>query len=300
MTCPVIIIFFNRPDLLKKCINQVRKVAPDQVFLVADGPREGNASDIKKCQETREIAKASIDWPCQVFENFSDTNLGCGRRPATGISWAFEHVDRAIVLEDDCMADPTFFRYCEELLEYYKDSPEVMTISGTNNGVHCGKESYFFSNIPLIWGWATWRRAWTHFDYSMEGSEQMLPAEVAKLFEDDSIGSDWIAKIQRHKNRRDVWDYCWTYASLKQGSVTVIPNKNMVSNIGFGDDATHTGDLPAAPIKPIKFPLIHPKSISTLPKIEKRLYQRTYHRVNWIRVIKRTIRKILGIQANKS
>lgn len=299
MNCPVVIIFFNRPDLLKKCIDQVRKVAPNKVFLVADGPREGNHSDQEKCQEAKEVARRSVDWPCQIFENFSETNLGCGQRPATGISWAFEHVDRAIILEDDCMADPSFFAYCENLLEYYSETPEVMTISGTNNGIHSGKESYYFSNIPLIWGWATWRRAWKHFDYSMTGSEDLPTTELAKMFDDNSIADQWKDKIQRHKNRRDVWDFCWTYASLKRNGMSIIPNKNMVSNIGFGDDATHTGNIRVAPLQAIKLPLIHPEAVSTSPKIQRKLYLKTYHPTNWKRVIKRKIRGILGIKSNK-
>ncbi|MBF0300827.1 MAG: glycosyltransferase family 2 protein, partial [Oligoflexia bacterium] len=154
---PVIFIVYNRPELTKIIFEEIRKVKPKILFVIADGPKYIEQSQI--CQLTRDIIK-NVDWECEIHKNFSPINIGCRTRVSSGLSWAFEKTEAAIIIEDDILPDPTFFRFCDEMLERYKDDERVMMISGTNVlQISNSNDSYFFSRYPAIWGWATWKRA---------------------------------------------------------------------------------------------------------------------------------------------
>ena len=158
---PVAFIIFNRPSLTQIVFNTIRQAKPKQLFVIADGARFPEEKE--KCQQARDIIR-QVDWDCEVLANYSDVNLGCGKRISSGISWVFEHVEAAIILEDDCLPHLSFFRYCENLLDYYRDDERVMAIGGDNfqDGNKKTPYSYYFSKYPHVWGWATWRRAWKH------------------------------------------------------------------------------------------------------------------------------------------
>lgn len=168
MSTPIALIIFNRPDLTIRVFSKIARAKPKTLFVIADGPRSDHPGDIKKCAEARSIIE-SVDWDCTVHKNYSDINLGCGRRLASGISWVFEKVEEAIILEDDCLPHPTFFRFCKELLERYRDDERIMQINGQNFQHKSMRTSYsyLFSYSNNCWGWATWRRAWQHFDMEM-------------------------------------------------------------------------------------------------------------------------------------
>ena len=168
-THPVVLIVFNRPEVTKIVFERIRQARPGLLMLVADGPRERRQGEPDACRQVRQIVE-HVDWPCEVLKNYSDTNMGCGARVASGIDWVFQHVEQAVILEDDCLPDPTFFRFCEELLDRYRYEERVMQISGSNFlfGRRAVEVSYYFSRYPLCWGWATWRRAWRHFDFNMQ------------------------------------------------------------------------------------------------------------------------------------
>lgn len=170
MTTPIPIIFmiFNRPDTTKQAFETIRAAKPKKLLVVADGPRPGKPGEADKCAATRAIIE-EVDWDCEVHRNFSDMNLGCRQRVASGITWAFSLVDKAIILEDDCLPSQSFFRYCAELLDRYEHDDRVMMVSGNNHlfGHTDVAESYYFSRYPHCWGWATWRRAWMKYDLNM-------------------------------------------------------------------------------------------------------------------------------------
>jgi len=262
----VAIAVFNRPEHTGRLMESLRMAKPRHLFVVADGARRDHGSDADHCRTVLDTVDRAIDWPCEVRRNISDTNLGCGRRIATGLDWVFEQVEEAIILEDDCIPDPSFFRFCEEMLVRYRDDDRIVHIGGNNfqGGIRRGPHSYFFSRYNHIWGWATWRRAWKHFDHQMrdwpavkaEGSLRHLlsaPGEYdywSHLFDDMAAQEPW----------PKTWGYAWTYACFKNG-LSVYPNVNLVSNIGFGEDATHcTGDSPHANLaaEAMDFPLSHP------------------------------------------
>ena len=169
LTTPVAFLIFNRPDTTARVFEAIRQAKPPKLLVVADGPRPDRPDDVEKCKAARAIIDR-VDWACEVLTNYSDLNLGCGKRPATGITWVFEQVEEAIIFEDDCLPHPSFFRFCEELLNYYRHDERIMVISGNNFqfGRNRTDDSYYFSRYNHIWGWASWRRAWEYFDYDLK------------------------------------------------------------------------------------------------------------------------------------
>jgi len=246
---PVVLIIFRRPDLTARVFEAIRQAQPAKLLIVADGAR--NEEEAILCQQTRSVTE-QIDWDCEVLRNYSDVNLGCGHRVASGISWAFKLVEEAIILEDDCLPHPSFFSYCENLLGYYRDDERIMAISGDNfqDGNQRTPYSYYFSKYPHCWGWATWRRAWKHFDFNLDKWLEFKNSGLTKqIFENNYEEHYWIAIFGRMwvDKPRDIWDYMWTFACWSQSGLTALPNVNLVSNIGFDSGGTHTfGDSPFA------------------------------------------------------
>ncbi len=245
----------------------IRRAQPETLLLVADGPRPDVPTDADQCLAAQ-AAVARIDWPCQVHRNYSERNLGCRNRVASGLDWAFQLVEEAIVLEDDCVPHhPSFFRFCEDLLEYYRDEPRVMCISGSNfqNGIRRGEGSYYFSLFNHCWGWATWRRAWSQFDVKASSWPALRETNLlADLFPDSSHADYWARRFERvYSARADTWDFQWTLACWAHQGLTCTPNANLVANIGYGPEATHTmrEENPAELSHEMEFPLRHPASI---------------------------------------
>ncbi len=258
----VVLIVFNRPEVTKTVFERIRQARPGCLMVIADGPRECRQGETDACRRVREIIE-QVDWPCEVLKNYSDTNMGCGARVASGIDWVFRHVEQATILEDDCLPNPTFFSFCEELLERYRDEKQVMQISGSNFlfGRRATEESYYFSRYPLCWGWATWRRAWQHFDFEMQTWKANRDGCLAR-FSHQSERTFWRDGWDRIAQRRlDTWDYQLALAFLSTDGLAVTPSTNLVSNIGFGSDATHTRSrlLAMRPgVGAMEFPLRHP------------------------------------------
>ncbi|MCX5871008.1 MAG: glycosyltransferase family 2 protein [Deltaproteobacteria bacterium] len=273
---PVAFIIFNRPDTTKRVFAEIAKAKPPKLLVIADGPRANRSGEAEKCAATRAIIN-QVDWDCEVLTNFSDVNLGCKNRVACGIDWVFEQVPEAIILEDDCLPHPTFFRFCEELLEYYRNDERIGMISGDNfqSGNKRTKASYYFSRYNHIWGWATWRRAWKHYDREATAWPALRDGGWLEVLVSKPSEQKYWAKVFQavHEGRIDTWDYQWNLTSWIQGMLTIIPNVNLISNIGFGLGATHThGSSIYADMKvaQIDFPLCHPEII--LPHREADTY----------------------------
>src|SRR6266516_3000821 len=245
LTTPVAYIIFNRPRHTRETFAAIRNQQPCKLFIIADGPRLDHPTDSERCQEVREIVE-EIDWPCEVFWNFSDSNLGCKQRVITGLDWVFSQVERAIILEDDILPNEDFFGFCEELLELYENDDRVFCITGNNfqDGQHRGRaeDSYYFSRYIHVWGWATWRSAWLHNNTSLSfWPEWKKTKEWRRKFDDYNERRHWKQIFDKmFNNAIDTWDYHWTASVWFRGGLTVTPNINLVTNIGFGPDATHT------------------------------------------------------------
>jgi hypothetical protein len=239
---PVAYFVFNRPRHTRDTFAAIRTYRPSRLFIIADGPRATGA-DVERCREVRSIV-SQIDWPCKVLHNFSDTNLGCRRRIASGLDWVFSAVDRAIVLEDDCLASREFFSFCDSLLELYCADDSVWVISGNSYQpqYHRGDGSYFFSKYPDIWGWATWRRAWRHYRSDLPFLKDWLKSRRWKKDFPTWSEQKYFRRIfsETLTGSVDSWAYRWTACVIYGGGLSITPNANLVRNIGFDDQGTHT------------------------------------------------------------
>jgi hypothetical protein len=262
---PIALIIFNRPATTEKVFAAIRQARPPKLLVIADGPRSDRIGEAEKCAETRAIIDR-VDWDCEVLTDYSEVNLGCKLRPATGIDWVFQHVEEAIILEDDCLPDPTFFTFCEELLEKYRDDTRIMAIAGSNFqfGRRRTTDSYYFSRYPHCWGWATWRRAWQYFDIDMQIWPKVRDGNwLQDILKDEAEVKFWQKNFQGVYDctTNTVWDYQWTFACWIQNGLAILPNVNLISNIGFGIDATHSfgnSKLANMSVKAVELPLKHP------------------------------------------
>ncbi len=264
---PVCLIIFNRPDTTARVFAEIAKARPSKLFVVADGPRSDRPGEAERCAEARAIVDR-VDWDCEVRKNYSAVNLGCGGRPATGIAWLFEQVEEAIILEDDCVPHPTFFPFCEELLERYRRDERVMCISGSNldSGLVVRQFSYRFSRLNLCWGWASWRRAWQHFDMTLRLWPSLRDTSWLLDVLEDQRAVECYRKVFDQAYTRegevDYWDYQWTLACWAQHGLSILPSTTLISNVGFGQDATHTKSMNDTraylPTQEMAFPLRHP------------------------------------------
>jgi len=265
MKTAIAFLIFNRPDPTLKVFEAIREAKPPILMVVADGPRKDRAGEAEKCTATRKIIE-QVDWNCQVLTNYSDINLGCRQRVATGLNWVFTQVEEAIILEDDCLPHPSFFPFCEELLDYYRNDQRIMVISGDNYqfGRNHTPYSYYFSRYNHCWGWATWKRAWKYYDIDMKLWPKIRDQQGLKfILEDNKSVKFWTNIFQKtYDGEIDTWDFQWTLACWLQSGLTILPNANLVSNIGFGPEATHTTDsdnyAANLTVKEMCFPLQHP------------------------------------------
>ncbi len=265
---PVIYLVFNRPEVTRQSFAILRTLRPARLFVVADGPRPHIAGEAEKCRLTREIATA-VDWPCQLRTDFSETNLGLKQRIASGITRAFEEVERAIVLEDDCLPDPTFFRFAAEMLEKYREDERIFCVSGDNfqGGRRRTEADYYFSLYPHCWGWATWRRAWRHFDPALaEWPRLRGQGWLRKLLGNRAAAAYWQSIFDGCADGRiNSWAFPWTYSCWVNQGLTILPEVNLVRNIGFGQEGTNTtsADHSASALRAgaLSFPLRHPSRV---------------------------------------
>jgi hypothetical protein len=264
---PILFLIFNRPEITKIVFEEIKKQKPKYLYVAADGARPHIVEDLEKCKATRELVIEGVDWDCEVETLFRDENLGCGIAVSEAITWFFENVEQGIILEDDCLPHPSFFGYCETLLEKYRENKSVYVISGDNfqNGMQRGDASYFFSNYAYVWGWASWRRAWNSYDFNLNQLEVFKEKKLIKKIDIRTVFKNyWFAILEDVANKEiDTWDYQLLFTIWNNSGVTIVPNVNLISNIGFGKDATHTiGESSFANMETQDIGHIsHPKSI---------------------------------------
>ena len=288
---PVAFIIFNRPDTTERVFAEIAKAKPPKLLVVGDGPRESRSEEADKVAATRAIIKR-VDWDCEVLTNFSEVNMGCKRRVSSGIDWVFEQVEEAIFLEDDGLPNPTFFRFCQELLEGYRHDQRIGMISGDNFqfGRRRNGDSYYFSKYVHIWGWASWRDRWVgNYDVTMARWPQIRnEGLLANMVGNGREAAYWHKIFERvHRGEIDTWDYQWVFANWMGARLSITPAVNLISNIGFGRDATHTtggSDLANLGLAPISFPLIHPLGVFRNDHADKFEYHKCFRVPLWKRV----------------
>jgi len=263
---PVVFLIFRRPDLTARVFETIRQAQPAKLLIVADGAR--NEEEAILCQQTRAVTE-QINWDCEVLRNYSDINLGCRQRISSGITWAFEQVEEAIILEDDCLPHPDFFRYCDELLKLYRNDTRIFSVCGSNfqQGHLRGNASYYFSIHGDSWGWATWKRAWLHYKeaevnwFDFRDSEQFK--NIFTIPQEINYWTEILDELFIHK-RPSTWDYQWWLASWMNSGLHVWPNVCLVSNIGWDERGNNTfgSDNPFAHISTQSInSLTHPKYV---------------------------------------
>jgi hypothetical protein len=265
LNTPVAFFIFKRPDATARVFETIRQVKPPKLLVVADGPRRDRALEAELCEQTRSIIE-KVDWDCEVLTNYSSENLGCKTRVSSGLDWVFDTVEEAIILEDDCLPDLTFYPFAEELLSRYRDDNRVFSITGNN--VQFGRKrtdySYYFSRYTHCWGWASWRRAWKYFDVEMK----LWPEIRDSNFLSDILGDPQTVKIWKqtlemcYEGKLNSWAFLWIFTSFIHNGFNAVSQTNLVKNIGHGIGSTHTDDVNSPynnmAIAPIEFPLQHP------------------------------------------
>lgn len=264
---PVAYLVYNRPQHVARTFEAVRFARPGMLFLIADGPKTGSETDVTKCMQVREILE-SIDWPCKVLRNYADSNLGLKARVSSGLDWVFSHVDRAIILEDDCLPHPDFFRFCETLLNRYEADERVWAVTGDNfqKGHKRGDASYYFSKYPHCWGWATWKKKWEKYDSNLSFWQKYKSSKRWSIINAGQREQSYWESILDNVERGLInsWAYPWTASVWKGEGLTATPNVNLVSNIGFGADGIncrepigHYGEINET----LGDVIIHPKEV---------------------------------------
>jgi len=231
----VAFLIFNRRETTAQVFAAIRAAQPSKLLVVADGPRPGRPGEEQECKATRAVIE-QVDWPCEVQTNYAKVNLGCRQRVSSGLDWVFSQIEEAIILEDDCLPHPSFFRFCEHLLERYREDERVMMIGGTNylhNRLKV-EESYVFSRYFSIWGWASWRRAWSRYDITMKEWPRLKKQEQLKAFYAQPYMRRFVTSTfdATYRERINTWDVQWFYSCLFNNGLSIIPRVNLVSNIG--------------------------------------------------------------------
>ncbi|MCE1225460.1 MAG: glycosyltransferase family 2 protein [Geobacteraceae bacterium] len=279
---PIAFLVFNRPETTTRVFDAIRAARPSRLLVVADGPRSDRAGEDQLCAAVRRITE-QVDWPCTVERNYAEQNMGCGERVSSGVDWVFSLVEEAIILEDDCLPHPDFFRFCTMMLERYREDQRVMMVGGTNYLLDrlALPDSYLFSRYFAIWGWATWRRAWQRYDRTMADwprlrgekqlsslySQQFMVRHLTRLF--DTVFS----------GRLDTWDVQWFYSCLFNNGLSIVPGMNLISNIGVS--GTHTGADTTHQFFPV-FPLQldglrHPSLVYPDSRYDAPFFRMTFH-----------------------
>lgn len=283
---PILVLGFNRPDRVRELLERLRALAPEKIFFAVDGPRSDIPAERVKVEETRELVSL-IDWHCEVHTQFQEVNLGCAHGVTAGIDWFFSQVTEGIILEDDVLPDLSFFPFCSELLEKYRKDRKVWCVSGSNriptSELHT-RDSYRFSTIPQVWGWATWKDRWDQYslDISQWRSRGLSNAKLMKTVSySPSAFAFWSANFDLMARMAvDTWDTQMVNAAMRNGALAAIPNVNLVENVGWGSEATHTREIPRSiqSTGEIMFPLVHsPVTVNTRADafMNKHVYQAT-------------------------
>ena len=288
---PVAVFVFKRVELAKKMLKCLEQIRPTKLFVISDGPRRGVTGEQEQVEQVRALFN-QVSWPCEIKRNYDRENMGCDVRVPSGISWVFEQVEEAVILEDDCIPTEDFFPYVQNVLEYYRDNPRVMMVAGSNSMMNYRmKDSFCFTARVYTWGWATWKRAWGRYTGDLNTWQEIQ--------RDGTFARTYPGRI-RHFVKKELdyyaqqgkfpWDYLWWVSCMKAGGLCVVPCVNLISNEGFGEDATHTQDAGNYDGKTyrMEFPLRIPEKVERDRKIDR--YDRGMNRP-WL--IVRALKRLL-------
>ena len=294
LSTAVLFLVFNRPDTTRQVFEAIRTAKPPRLYIAADGPREDRFGEQEKVLEVRNYVMNNIDWDCKVKTLFRDNNLGCKYAVSGAITWFFEHEEMGIILEDDCLPSQSFFWYCEDLLEKYNHNETIMHINGSSFLEAASKiYSYTFSKYAIVWGWATWKRAWDKYLPCVDDFDEEF-LDIIKIFNSHKERTYWYRMFQTaYMDHIDTWDYRWLFSVWKNSGLCVTPITNMVKNIGFNKDATHTNveqDYYKKIYLSESVSLAHPKCIELNTQNDKMIFKKVYAKHSiMIRLVKKIV-----------
>lgn len=308
MTCnvPILLLGFNRPDSMRLVIGQVAKVQPSKIYFAVDGARPDRADEKEKVSEVKNLIN-EIDWKCEVKTLFREKNLGCGLAVSSAISWFFEEEDYGIILEDDCVPDTSFFKFCEDLLIKYQHDTRVMHICGSNfqkGWKNVSRDSYYFSDTPLLWGWASWSRAWKMFDFELKQLREVKELGLLDhfMFNRRTVNvrvMEGLDSISLGK-QRTIWGHQWLVCNYLNSGLSIVPNRNLVENIGFNGSTTHDMDLRLkVPVESMDFPLQHPLYVKRDIISDERYYDH-YFKTSYARKLRKILAFIMPLDIVES
>ena len=287
MKSSILFIIFKRPDTTIKVFERIREARPSKLYIAADGPRPDRIGETDQCNATRKVVE-NVDWPCEVHRLYRDTNLGCGEGVSSAITWFFEHEKEGIIIEDDILPHLDFFKYCDEMLERYRDNDKIKCICGSNAFYEDIKYpySYYYSHYMMVWGWATWRRTWKEYDKSLKSiSRAEAFNEINKLpvKKGSKLKAQEIFDVMTSDAPIDTWDFQLFFSILHHKGLTVIPINNLCKNIGFGHaDAIHTivvSEKIETHVVKTCYPMIHPTKIKESKKLDSITFMEMYTKV---------------------
>jgi len=298
----VLLLIFNRLDTTKQVFQAIRQAKPPRLYVASDGARVSKKDEVEKVQTVRNYIMQNIDWECEVKTLFRDQNLGCKFAVSGAINWFFENEEQGIILEDDCLPSQSFFWFCEELLERYRYDQRIFLISGYNKQGKWVKEnqSYIFSSLGGIWGWASWRSAWKAYDCEMkdlnefieiDGFENQLGSTLGKIRKKQMLN----AKRLNATGKMSSWDFPWGYARHKQSGLACVPVNSLIENIGFGDEATHTFGVNRDFVK--SYELSFPLKVNEFIVPDRAYDEKFFLKDNFIKRIFRKLLMIIGLKA---
>lgn len=300
LTTPVAFFTFNRLSTTKQVFEVIRQMRPCKLYLISDGARAHVQGEKEKVDAVRAYVESHIDWECEIHKNYAEQNMNCGRRVSSGISWVFEQEEEAIILEDDCLPDPTFFTYCQEMLMRYRDDERIMVIGGCNRAAYYEtRHDYLFTKVPYIWGWASWRRAWRLYDFDLKTWEQEKKNPIFRRVL--PLQSYWVYMAEfdaLYRHSYDAWSYQLMYATIIHDKLNIAPRRSYTRNIGFQEGGTHTTrELKGVDLRPgaCRFPIQHREQVEWDEDFDRTYFKRANRHGSIVKV-----KSILGLDVNQS
>lgn len=302
LNAAVLFLVFNRLETTKLVFEAISEAKPPRLYIAADGARGYKEGETEKVQAVRHFILENINWECDVKTLFRDQNLGCKYAVSGAIKWFFENEEQGIILEDDCLPSQSFFWYCEDLLERFKNDQSVYLVSGDARGPEKInlEEDYSFCKYPMIWGWASWSRVWEKYDPEMEDWPILKKNLIPSISIYKPTRKFWSnIFVRMFKKEIDTWDYQFCYLLLKNKSRCIVPRINLITNIGFGLDATHTfnSESESANRKryEINFPLNHSLNLNSERKLNDFLDRNEFSTKHiLVRFVNKLTRLIMG------
>ena len=300
----VLLITWKRAREVTRLIASLRDVKPTRVYIASDGPAN-DAESMRRVSQTRSIMEAEIDWPCEVFRLYSQVNMGCGRGVVKAIDWFFQHECEGLILEEDCIPDASFYRFCCQMLDRFRNEESIWSISGScfvdGTDGHC---DYYFSQYTHIWGWATWRSAWQMYEADIKSwdNREVRKTVLNNISRRNSVKRYWkrVFNGVRYLNEPDTWDYQWQYTLARNKGLTVIPRINLVDNIGFSDDATHTKErIVDTDAKTLPEKISDNLSIGIVEDVDDEIYRVCHKRARGWRVLAGELNKEIRILSRR-